>query len=113
LVLKELLTTKSLLKLCLVGFIVLPFFGCSQESEDVLEEWRNDGWSYVITHGEKGSFARTGTLQSKKARAVEASWVENGNRKTKLYQQTSHYFVVLRFIRDNKNEFVIVMKKRK
>ena len=36
----------------------------------------------------KGDVKRTGKLQSEKAQAVEAAWVERGNRKTKLYQQT-------------------------
>ena len=72
-----------------------------------------DGWIYVSTHGKKGDVKRTGKLQSEKAQAVEAAWVERGRRKTKLYQQTSHYYAILRFIKPDNDEFVVVMKRRK
>ena len=86
---------------------------CSQNPEDLIGEWKDDGWTYVATHGIKGDVKRTGKLQSEKAQAVEAAWVEGGNRKTKLYQQNTYFYAVLRFIKDDEDEFVVVMKKRK
>ena len=86
---------------------------CSQNPEDLIGEWKDDGWTYVATHGTKGDVKRTGKLQSEKAQAVEAAWVERGNRKTKLYQQSTYFYAVLRFIKDDEDEFVVVMKKRK
>ena len=86
---------------------------CSQNPEDLIGEWKDDGWTYVATHGTKGDVKRTGKLQSEKAQAVEAAWVEGGNRKTKLYQQSTYFYAVLRFIKDDEDEFVVVMKKRK
>ena len=70
-----------------------------------------DGSMYLLT--EKRDVKRTGKLQSEKAQAVEAAWVERGRRKTKLYQQTSHYYAILRFIKHDNDEFVVVMKRRK
>ena len=86
---------------------------CSQNPEDLIGEWKDDGWTYVATHGTKGDVKRTGKLQSEKAQAVEAAWVEGGIRKTKLYQQSNYFYAVLRFIKDDDDEFVVVMKKRK
>ena len=94
-----------------LGFLL--FGGCSQNPEDLIEKWKKDGWIYVSTHGKKGDVKRTGKLQSEKAQAVEATWVERGKRKTKLYQQTSHYYAILRFIKHDNDEFVVVMKRRK
>ena len=87
--------------------------GCSQKPENLIKDWKDDGWTYVATHGTKGGFKRTGKLQSEKAQSVEAAWVEGGIRKTKLYQQSNYFYAVLRFIKDNDDEFVVVMKKRK
>ena len=94
-----------------LGFLLIG--GCSQNPEDLIEKWKKDGWIYVSTHGKKGDVIRTGKLQSEKAQAVEAAWVERGRRKTKLYQQTSHYYAILRFIKHDNDEFVVVMKRRK
>ncbi len=87
--------------------------GCAQDPASIIEEWKQDGWSYVATHGQKGTVSRTGILQSEKAQAVEAAWTERGKRKTKLYSQSQYFYAILRFIREDEDEFVIVMKKRK
>lgn len=87
--------------------------GCGQEPEELIEELKSEGWTYVATHGTKGEVQRTGTLHSTKAQAVEAAWVDRGKRKVKLYQQNTHYFMILRFIKEDEDEFVVVMKKRK
>ena len=97
----------------------LPFFlltiigGCGQKPEDLIADWKKKGWSYVTTHGSMGSFSRTGFLKSDKAQAVEASWIEGGKRKVKVYSQQTYHFVVLRFFREDGDEFVVVMRKRK
>ena len=97
-----------------ISLCLLVYTGaCSQNPEDLIGEWKDDGWTYVATHGTKGGVKRTGKLQSEKAQAVEAAWVEGGNRKTKLYQQNTYFYAVLRFIKDDEDEFVVVMKKRK
>ncbi|MBT3666842.1 MAG: hypothetical protein HN548_05120 [Opitutae bacterium] len=80
---------------------------------EVVQEWKDKGWTQVRTHGTKKDFNRCGTLMSEKAQAVEASWVENGKRKTKLYTQDSHHYLALRFFCKDGDEFVIVMRKRK
>ena len=98
----------------LISFTLLITLGaCSQNTEDFIDDWEDDGWTYVATHGTKGGVKRTGKLQSEKAQSVEAAWVEGGIRKTKLYQQSNFFYAVLRFIKDNDDEFVVVMKKRK
>ncbi len=94
-------------------FSMLALLGCSQNPDDIINQWKDKGWSYVATHGKKGEVKRTGVLQSDRAQAVEAVWVEHGKRKTKLYPQSSHHYAVLRFIKNEQDEFVIVMKKRK
>lgn len=87
--------------------------GCSPNPDNIINEWKENGWSYVSTYGSIGEVKRTGVLESEKAQAVEAAWTEKGKRKTKLYQQTSHYYVVLRFFKADDEEFVVVMRKRK
>ena len=87
--------------------------GCSQKPEDLIQDWKDDGWSYVTTHGRKGDVIRTGKLESERAQTVEAAWIERGKRKTKLYQQNTHHYAVLRFIKKDEDEFVVVMKRRK
>jgi len=91
-------------------FLIL---GCAPEMNEVVQEWKDKGWTQVRTHGTKKDFNRCGTLMSEKAQAVEASWVENGKRKTKLYTQDSHHYLALRFFCKDGDEFVIVMRKRK
>ena len=87
--------------------------GCSQSPDDLIEIWKEDGWSYLTTHGMAGIVRRTGLLQSERAKAVEAAWTERGKRKTKLYQQSLYYHVVLRFIKEDDDEYVVVTRKRK
>ena len=65
------------------------------------------------THGIEKEFKRHGTLMSEQAHAIEASWIEKGKRKTKLYPQDSYYYLVLRFFCKDGDEFAVVMKKRK
>ena len=79
----------------------------------MIKEWSEEGWSLVRTHGVEKDFARQGTLISEQAQAVEVSWIEKGERKTKLYKQDSHYYLALRFFCSDGDEFAIVMKKRK
>ena len=95
-------------------FFIFTFqSGCSPNPDNIINEWKENGWSYVSTYGSIGEVKRTGVLQSDRAQAVEAVWVEHGKRKTKLYPQSSHHYAVLRFIKNDQDEFVIVMKKRK
>lgn len=79
----------------------------------MIKEWSEEGWSMVRTHGVEKEFTRQGTLISEQAQAVEVSWIEKGERKTKLYKQDSHYYLALRFFCSDGDEFAIVMKKRK
>ncbi len=92
---------------------LLLLVGCSKKPENLIEEWKNEGWSYVTTHGKKGKVQRTGSLRSDEAQSVEASWVESGNRKTKVYHQDNYQYAVLRFFKEDEDEFVVVLKKRK
>lgn len=87
--------------------------GCAPSANDVVEEWKAQGWQIVEVLGTQGKIVRHGKLISQQAQAIEASWIENGKRKTKLYQQIKDQFLVLRFFKKNKDEFVVVMKKRK
>ena len=88
--------------------LLVGLAACSQNPQHLIDEWKGDGWTYVATHGTEGDVKRTGKLQSEKAEAVEG-----GNRKTKLYQQRTYFYAVLRFIKHDEDEFVVVMKKRK
>ena len=87
--------------------------GCAPEMNDVIKEWTEKGWSQVRVHGVEGNFTRQGTLMNEKAQALEASWVVNGKRKTKIYSQDSHNYLLLRFFREEGDEFAVVMRKRK
>ena len=57
--------------------------GCSPNPDNIINEWKENGWSYVSTYGSIGEVKRTGVLESEKAQAVEAAWTEKGKRKTK------------------------------
>ena len=87
--------------------------GCTQEPTDIIREWKEDGWSLVTMLGKRGPIERTGVLRSEKAQMIEASWIEEGKRKTKLYKQSSHHYAVLRFFKKDGDEFVVIMRKRK
>ncbi|OUU06769.1 MAG: hypothetical protein CBC00_10335 [Verrucomicrobia bacterium TMED40] len=100
--------------------IWLPLFcltylqlSCSQNVSEVVEDWKQKGWSKVAFHGVASEFIRHGKLMHEKAQSVEASWIQNGVRKTKLYRQSNHHYLMLRFFKKNKDEFVVVMRKRK
>jgi len=86
---------------------------CAPSAPEVVKDWQDQGWSLVDVHGSEGAFERYGKLMSKKAKGVEASWIENGKRITKVYSQTNHFVLVLRFFKKNGDQFAVVMKKRK
>ena len=99
--------------LCLV--LVVSFSaGCLSETpEEVLQDWIEEGWAQVASHGEIGEITRHAVLQSKQAQSIEASWVERGRRKTKVYSQRTHYHAILRFFKEDGDQFAVVVKKRK
>jgi len=103
---------KWLIELALLLFL-LSLSGCSPSANEIVEEWQNEGWKIEKIHGQQGAIDRHGKLMSEQAQAIEASWIENGKRKTKLYPQVNYRFVVLRFFKKDADEFVVVMKKRK
>ena len=103
---------KWLTKLALLP-VILSLWGCSPSTNEVVDEWQTQGWIIEKVHGQQGAIHRHGKLMSKQAQAIEASWIENGTRKTKLYPQVNYNFVVLRFFKKDGDEFVVVMKKRK
>lgn len=93
---------------------ILGFFGCSSQTpEEIVLEWEEKGWERVAVHGEVGPIERTGKLSSERAQSVEASWVERGRRKTKIYSQKTHFHLVLRFFKEDGDQFAVVLKKRK
>jgi len=94
-----------------VTFFLL--LGCAPSAPEVVKDWQDQGWSLIDVHGTEGPFERYGKLMSKKAQAVEASWVENGKRSTKVYSQTNNLILVLRFFKKNGDQFAVVMKKIK
>ena len=94
-----------------VAFCLL--LGCAPSAPEVVKDWQDQGWSLVDVHGSEGPVERYAKLMSKKAKAVEASWVENGKRCTKVYSQTNHFILVLRFFKKKGDQFAVVMKKRK
>jgi len=87
--------------------------GCAVSPNDLVEEWKAEGWKVEKIHGSQGPVYRHGKVISKQARAIEASWIENGRRRTKLYPQVNYQYLVLRFFKKDKDEFVVVMKKKK
>ena len=103
---------KWLPKLALLPFSFF-FLGCSPSANEVVDEWQTQGWRIEKIHGQQGAINRHGKLMSEQAQAIEASWIENGTRKTKLYPQVNYNFLVLRFFKKDGDEFVVVMKKRK
>ena len=97
----------------LLFLLITLLSGCAPSANDVVEEWKAKGWRIVEVRRIQGKIVRHGKLISEQAQAIEASWIEHGNRKTKLYHQIKDQFLVLRFFKKNKDEFVVVMKKRK
>jgi hypothetical protein len=95
----------------LASFVFFLLLGCAPSAPEVVEDWQEQGWSLVDVHGSEGPVERSAKLMSKKAQAVEASWIENGKRSTKVYSQTNHSILVLRFFKKNGDQFAVVMKK--
>jgi len=106
---KLLLMNRWLAPLSLVVIFILG--SCSSDYSSVVEDWKDDGWRVVEELGEVGDFTYQTDLESQTAAAVEASWIVNGDRKTKLYQQNSQLYLVLRFKKDNGDIFAVVMSK--
>lgn len=93
---------------------VLSFTGCSSPTpEEVVLEWEQQGWERVAIHGKVGPVQRKSKLNSEQAKSVEASWIERGKRKTKIYSQRTHFHTVLRFFKEDGDQFVVVLKKKK
>jgi hypothetical protein len=93
--------------------LLMSVTACAPSTNEVVQEWVHQGWKIESIHGTEGKIQRHGKLMSKNARAIEASWIENGERKTQLYHQTNYHYMVLRFFKSDGDKFVVVMKKRK
>ena len=96
----------------LTCLLILPL-GCSTDPNDIIHQWKEKGWKLVNFHGQKKTAERWSKLSSEKAKGVEAAWVENGKRKTKIYSQTQDWITVLIFHYGNGEKAAAVMKKRK
>ena len=57
-----------------VAFFLL--LGCAPSTSEVVKDWQDKGWSLVDVQGSEGPVERYAKLMSKKAQAVEASWIE-------------------------------------
>ena len=97
------------------SIIIVSLFlcGCTIDVDQIVKDWEEKGWSKVRKHGLQKDYKRHSILMSERAKAVEVSWVQNGERKTKLYRQDSHYYMALRFFCKDDDEFAIVMRRRK
>ena len=93
--------------------ITLGLMGCAPSANDIVVEWKSRGWRIEKIHGIQGPIKRHGKLMSERAKAVEASWIENGVRKTKIYPQTNQNILVLRFFKNDGDQFAVVLTKRK
>ena len=105
---------KSMVQSLLLPFtciLIISITGCAPSANKVVQEWVNLGWKIESIHGTEGKIQRHGKLMSKNARAIEASWIEKGERKRKLYYQNKYQFIVLRFFKTDGDEFVVVLKK--
>ena len=80
---------------------------------DVIKECKLKRMEPGKSSWSRRKFYQTGTLMNEKAQALEASWVVNGKRKTKIYSQDSHNYLLPRFFREDGDEFAVVMRKRK
>lgn len=99
-------------KFLLLMLIFLNSVGCAPSANDIVEDWKARGWKIEKLHGEQGPIERHGKLMSERAKAIEASWVQNGIRKTRIYSQRNHNILVLRFFKTDGDQFVVVMKKK-
>ncbi len=86
---------------------------CTRSAPEVVGDWQVNGWALVEVLGTEGPIERHGQLTSEKARAIEASWREKGQRKTKVFSQSNERIAVLRFFKKDGDEFVVVLSKRK
>ncbi|MBO46448.1 MAG: hypothetical protein CMJ96_06080 [Planctomycetes bacterium] len=87
--------------------------GCSSDYSAVVANRQEDGWSVVEVLGEVDGYIHQTNLESDTAKAVEASWIINGERRTKLYSQQSQLYLVLRFKKADDDVFAVIMSKRR
>lgn len=95
---------------CLLIFFSLV--SCAPSANDIVQDWKDRGWEIAKVHGVQGPIDRHGKLISERAKAIEASWIEKGIRKTKIYSQKNQSILVLRFFKTDGDQFVVVMKKK-
>ena len=91
----------------------MAIVSCASDYSSVVENWEEEGWRVVEEYGEIGDYSHYTDLKSDQAKAVEASWTVNGERKTKLFQQSSKFYVVLRFEKPDGDIFAVIMSKGK
>ncbi len=102
-----------MIRILFLGFGLLTgLIGCAPSAHEIVQKWKDKGWKVEKIHGMQGPIERHGTLRSEHAKAIEASWIENGVRKTKIYYQLDNKILVLRFFRKDGDQFAVVMKKR-
>ena len=91
----------------------LAGLSCSRDYSSIVMDWQEEGWQEVEEFGPVGDYLHYTELRSDRALAVEASWVVEGERKTKLYEQGSKSYLVLHFERADGDVFAVVMSKRR
>jgi len=105
--------TRSFLTLLLLPCLFILPLGCSTDPNDIIDQWEEDGWKLVNFHGKKKAAERWSKLSSAKAKSVEAAWVENGRKRTKVYPQARDSILVITFHYENGDKAAAVLKKRK
>ena len=93
--------------------VTMALVSCSIDYSSVVEDWEEDGWRVVEEYGEIGEYSHYAELKRDRAKAVEASWTVNGERKTKLFSQNAKLYLVLRFEKPDGDIFAVVMSKGK
>jgi len=105
--------TRSFLPILLLPCLLIIPLGCSTDPSDIIGQWEEEGWKLVNFHGKKKPAERWSKLSSQKAKGVEATWVEKGIRRTKVYPQAREWILVLTFHYENGDKAAAVLRKRK
>ena len=105
--------TRSFLPLLFLPSLLILPLSCSTDPSDIIGQWEEEGWKLVNFHGKKKPAERWSKLSSQKAKGVEATWVEKGISRTKVYPQAREWILVLTFHYENGDKAAAVLRKRK
>jgi len=98
-------------------FFPIMCYSCNNRESSVygseLRSWKEEGWSFKEELGKPGKYIFVSNFKSDSASTINAIWVQEGKREEKEFFQKDESILILNFMKNDSDSFVVVMSKEK